>query len=250
MNAYFYKLWLPTVLLSIVVIPFATINWYLVFLCWFLIGPIGTGVGLHRLFAHRQFETYRPLEILIAILGTLSAYGPILYWVSQHQHHHKHADAEEDINSPIKGFWHSFFYWRFTEAATKKIHVKNYCTIRAAKDPVIVFLSKHFIVINLAVIVLLYFISIDLLVTMYLLPVLIEQLRVNVLNSLAHMKLPGSYRIAESKDNSYNNIVLGYLTLGFGWHNAHHANPRELVNSHRWWEIDIEGLVGKLISKK
>jgi stearoyl-CoA desaturase (delta-9 desaturase) len=173
-----------------------------------------------------------------------------LYWVSQHQHHHKHADTDEDINSPLKGFWHSFFYWRFKESATKKIHLKNYCTIRAAKDPVIVFLSTHFIKINLAVMLLLCAISVDLLVSCYLLPILIEQLRVNVLNSLAHMKLPGSYKIADSNDNSYNNVVLGFLTLGFGWHNAHHANPRELINTHRWWEIDVEGLIGKLISKK
>jgi stearoyl-CoA desaturase (delta-9 desaturase) len=250
MNEYFYKLWLPTTILTLALVPLASVNWYIVLVFWFLIGPIGTGVGLHRLFSHRQFETYRPIEILIAILGTLSAYGPILYWVSQHQHHHKHADTEEDINSPVKGFWHSFFYWRFTESATKKIHIKNYCTIRAAKDPVIVFLSNYFIAINLTVMIVLYIISLDLLVSMYLLPVLFEQLRVSVLNSLAHMKLPGSYKIAESKDNSYNNLFLGYLTLGFGWHNAHHVNPRELVNSHRWWEIDIEGLIGKLISKK
>lgn len=250
MNTYFYKLWLPTTILTVALVPLATINWYFVFVCWFLLGPIGTGVGLHRLFAHRQFETYRPLEIIIAVLGTLSAYGPILYWVSQHQHHHKHADTEEDINSPLKGFWHSFFYWRFKDLATKKIHLKNYCTLRAAKDPVIVFLSKHFITINLTVMFVLYLVSVDLLVSIYLIPVLFEQLRVSVLNSLAHMKLPGSYRVFNSKDNSYNNLILGYLTLGFGWHNAHHANPRELVNSHRWWELDIEGLIGKFISKK
>jgi len=38
--------------------------------------------------------------------------------------------------------------------------------------------------------------------------------------------------------------------LGFGWHNNHHHNPRELINSHRWWEVDVEGQIAKLISKR
>jgi stearoyl-CoA desaturase (delta-9 desaturase) len=180
----------------------------------------------------------------------LSAYGPILYWASAHQYHHKHADTDLDLNSPKRGFWHSYLYWRLTEASTKKIDLKNKCVIRAARDPAIVFLSKNFISINWTVIVLLALVDVNLLLSLYILPVFIEQQRMNILNSLAHMKLPGSYKIENTSDNSYNNAVLGILTLGFGWHNAHHSKPWELVNTHHWWELDIEGLIGKFISKK
>ena len=47
----------------------------------------------------------------------------------------------------------------------------------------------------------------------------------------------------DTPDTSQNNILVGLLTLGFGWHNNHHHNPRELVNQYRWWEIDVEGPV-------
>lgn len=254
-NQYFYKLWLPIQVLTVlaffgIIFNVISVNWWQVLIAWFLIGPVGTGVGLHRLFAHRQFETYRPVEIALAVLGTFSAYGPIMYWVAQHQHHHKHADHDEDINTPGKGFWHSFLYWRFSEKATKKVDIRNYCSLRAARDPVIMKLSTYFTPIIYLVMLILLVIDINWLVSLFLIPVFIEQIRVNVLNSLAHMNLPGSYRLFDSDDTSYNNIFLGWLTFGFGWHNAHHANPRELINTHRWWELDVEGIIGKLLSRR
>lgn len=253
-NEYFYKIWLPLTLITMlsfvgVFTGHIQINWWLVVASWFLIGPVGTGVGLHRLFSHRQFETCRPIEIALAVLGTLSAYGPIMYWVTEHQYHHKHVDKEEDINSPAKGFWHSFLYWRFLKDATSKVDIRNYCSIRAARDPLLVNLSLYFVHIIYFTVVVLWLIDTNLLVSLFLVPVFIEHLRVNMLNSVAHIKLPGSYRLFDSNDNSYNNVVLGWLTFGFGWHNAHHANPKELVNSHRWYELDIEGLIGKALSK-
>jgi fatty-acid desaturase len=41
---------------------------------------------------------------------------------------------------------------------------------------------------------------------------------------------------------------LGWLGMGFGWHNNHHAHPGKLILTERWWEIDIEGYVGWVLS--
>lgn len=255
LNNYFYKVYLPVQVLSLVgltllMFGYGTVNWLQVFIVWFLIGPVGIGVGFHKLFSHRQFSTYRPIEILLATLGTLSTYGPIIYWISEHQHHHKFADTEKDINNPSKGFWHSFFYWRFTLDAEHAILIKDRGVLIAIHDPVINFLNKHFnlIVYTFAIVTLLS--GLDNFLSIFVLPILIEQLRLNLLNSVAHLKLLGSYQNFAGKDNSYNNIILGYITFGFGWHNNHHNNPRELINQHNWYEVDIEGCIGKLISKK
>jgi fatty-acid desaturase len=67
---------------------------------------------------------------------------------------------------------------------------------------------------------------------------------------MSHLNIPLSYRNFETKDNSHNNIIIGWLSFGFGWHNNHHHDQRELVNTHHWWEIDIEGQIAKLISKR
>ena len=107
MNWYFYKIWIPlqiATVLSIIAVcmGYVSLNWYVIFLAFFLVGPIGTGVGYHRLFSHRQFETWKPLEYIIAILGTLAAYAPVLFWASQHVYHHKHSDEPGDPSSPMQ----------------------------------------------------------------------------------------------------------------------------------------------------
>ena len=80
-------------------------------------------------------------------------------------------------------------------------------------------------------------------------PLLGERLRINCANSISHINLPGSYKNFEA-NYSFNSVWFGLLSFGIGWHNNHHHNPRELVNSHRWYELDVEGLIGKLLTKR
>jgi stearoyl-CoA desaturase (delta-9 desaturase) len=226
-----------------------SVNWNLAFLAWFLIGPVGIGVGFHRLFGHRQFKTYRLVEYVLAFLGTLSTYAPIYYWIAEHQYHHIHADTEKDINNPDHGFWHSFYYWRFKKDSEDAIHVKNRCMIIAGNDSMLRWFQNNFNFVIFAYMILTIMMGLPYFIALFVFPVLLERVRINMLNSVVHMKMPGSYQnFPDIK--SYNTVWFGLLSFGFGWHNNHHARPRELVNSHRWYEIDIEGLIGKLLSKK
>lgn len=255
MNWYFWRFWLPLQLLTVGVFALAltghiTINWWMVFISWFLIGVVGVGVGYHRLFSHRSFETWKPVEYILATLGTLAAYCPVSFWTAIHQQHHKVSDTEKDPSSPRQfGFWESFLWYRMREDNLKKIHVKNYCFLRLAKDPYLMWLSRYFELINWVVIISVGLISVDLMASLLIVPIFIEHCRVNFISSLAHMKLPGSYRNHETTDDSYNNLLLGFLTFGFAWHNNHHHNARALSLHEKWWEVDIEGLIGKMLSK-
>ncbi len=42
-----------------------------------------------------------------------------------------------------------------------------------------------------------------------------------------------------SHDESRNNALVGILSLGEGWHNAHHAFPTSARHGLRWWELDL-----------
>ena len=42
-----------------------------------------------------------------------------------------------------------------------------------------------------------------------------------------------------SNDESRNNVLLGVLALGEGWHNNHHAFPTSARHGLRWWQVDI-----------
>ena len=89
--------------------------------------------------------------------------------------------------------------------------------------------------------------SLDLLLS-YLIFYWIEILRLGLITSLAHTDAPFSYRNYDTDDKSYNNILLGYLTFGFGWHNNHHAKPMSLDNQVKWWEFDLEAKIAKMIN--
>jgi len=232
------------------------INWWVVGVTWFFIGPIGNGLGFHRFFAHRQFETWRPVEVALAWLGTYASYAPVLFWAGIHQQHHKTSDTPEDLSSPHHfGFMESFFWYRLREGAVKAVDIKNYCVRKILRDKFLMWISKNFVNIVYAIwafwiiVDLTSFFSFSMLASAYIIPVLIEQMRLNSVSSFSHMKLPGQYRPFETNDHTNNHVLLGFLTLGFGWHNAHHHNPRELNNAHNWWEVDVEGLIGKLLSK-
>ena len=256
MNSYFYRIWLPMqalniLCLSLVFIGSVKVSWGVVFVSWFLIGPIGTGVGFHRLFSHRQFETTRPLEIMLAVLGTLTAYAPVLFWAAIHQQHHRISDTKEDISSPkIYGFWQSFLYYRLRKDTLNKIHVRNDCVVKILKDPFLLWISTNFTLIIWIVYLGTACMSLQLLVSCLVLPSLIEHTRTNIISSLSHLNVPFSYRNFATNDSSQNNFILGFLSFGFAWHNNHHYDPGALCLTHKWWELDIEGLCAKLISKR
>ena len=55
------------------------------------------------------------------------------------------------------------------------------------------------------------------------------------INSVTHV---WGYRNYETDEDSRNNLVVGLISNGEGWHNNHHADPRSARHGHRWWEID------------
>jgi stearoyl-CoA desaturase (delta-9 desaturase) len=118
------------------------------------------------------------------------------------------------------------------------------------KDRVLMFMSKQFTKIVYTAVILLALIDINWLISLFVIPAFIEHIRVNSVSSLNHMEIPLSYKNFETTDQGQNNILFGYITCGFGWHNNHHALPIKLINQEQWWEIDIEGIIGWLLTKR
>ena len=66
----------------------------------YVISITGVTLGFHRLLTHRSFQTYKPVEYTLAILGSLAVQGPVMSWVADHRKHHAHTDQEGDPHSP------------------------------------------------------------------------------------------------------------------------------------------------------
>jgi len=246
----FWKVLLPFHILGFIGLFYAYDNMLTLFTFWFLIGVIGNGVAAHRYFAHGQFITYTPIRWVLGFLATLGAIGPLTYWVIQHKVHHSRSDGANDPHTPA---YHSLFYvlyaWAFPQGTNEQEYLKERFAKRLAvsmlHDPFYQFFHKYHYKILYVFCLVLVIIN-PILLLMYCLAYCIDFLRLGLVNYSCHTS---GYRNFETTDNSKNNLLLGWLGMGFGWHNNHHAHPGKLILTERWWEIDIEGYIGWLLSK-
>lgn len=221
-----------------------------VFFFWIFIA-LGNGVAGHRYLCHNQFRVHPWLHWPMMLWCTFAAYSTTMFWYVQHRHHHRHSDKEDDIHSPKNGFWYAMLFWPFSKTRIDHVFEDKHSLINYAKcmrDPAVKFTTNYFIPLNLAFVATLAIIDLNLMYCMAI-AFCIEYIQLGLINTVTHIKnLPGNYRSHDTKDNSQNNVFLGILTLGFGWHNNHHADAGKLILTERWWEIDPEGYVGYILS--
>ena len=227
------------------------LNW--LYVCgFFFLFALGNGTVGHRYFSHNSFKVAKPLHWILALWTTITGYSPIVYWIVQHRHHHAHTDQPEDVHSPRNGLLQAIFLWTVNKDRIDSVFKdpnSMYNYVRAMRDPAIRFFSTYHLYINLIFLLVLYIIDPSLLMAASAAYVL-EQVRLAILNTVHHTPgIPLNYVNHSLKDSSQNNYVLGILTLGFGWHNNHHKNAKKLILTEKWWEIDLEGYVGWMLSK-
>jgi len=232
------------------------------FLLYFM-AAVGQGIGLHRYFSHKCFQTSTTMRCLLALLATMSVQGPIIEWVADHRRHHARSDECGDAHSPVidnhchkmttwKGLWHAQLGWLFTDTSSDlHIFAKD-----LLQDRIVLFFSRTRL--------LWYFVSIvvipgayghglggsehavgSILVAGMLRTALFSQ-SVLALNSIGHTF--GSTRFAQD-NHSRNNALLAILTFGEGWHNNHHRFPRNAYAGLAWYEIDVLGTTITVLEK-
>ncbi|MGL5074743.1 MAG: fatty acid desaturase, partial [Waterburya sp.] len=89
---------------------------------------IGVELGFHRHFSHRAFQANIIIRCMLAILGSMAAQGPLIYWVANHRRHHQYSEQSEDPHSPyiyegkklswLHGLWHSHLGWMINSKMT------------------------------------------------------------------------------------------------------------------------------------
>jgi stearoyl-CoA desaturase (Delta-9 desaturase) len=225
-------------------------------LLWF-VRMFGITAGYHRYFSHRTYQTTRFFQFILAVLGNASAQLGPLWWAAHHRHHHKHADTEQDIHSPVvHGNWWSHIGWVVSPeySQTDEHQIRDF-----AKYPELQYLNRFHMVVPLllamtvTVIGILFEIylpslqtsGLQMLVWGFCVSTVLLYHSTFTINSLAH--IIGSRRFHTS-DNSRNNLFLALITLGEGWHNNHHYYPASERQGFYWWEIDITHYILTLLS--
>jgi stearoyl-CoA desaturase (delta-9 desaturase) len=216
----------------------------------------GLTLGYHRSLAHKGVDLSNRTRKIALIMGAMAAQGPPSFWVAHHRAHHGDPDGSNDPHSPwadgdvqstrIVAFMHAHIGWMFK----KSVRFDSRFIRDIRKDSVALWVDKHYFMILLAGMVLpAAALNIgqpslqSFLLSVYwvgLVRISITHQATWMVNSVCHL---WGYRNYSTADRSRNNWLVAILTLGEGWHNNHHANPRNARHGQKWWEIDPTYLV-------
>jgi stearoyl-CoA desaturase (Delta-9 desaturase) len=191
--------------------------------------------GYHRYFSHRSFKTSRAFQLVLAALGTMAMQNGPLWWASWHRRHHKYSDGPGDAHSPVqRGLVHAHIGW-FLDGSHDTPNLANVRDL--ARYPELRFLDRHkwlpLVVYALAIYLVAGFPGV---VWGFVVSTILCLHATMCINSLSHVW--GSRRYATS-DDSRNNALLAFVTLGEGWHNNHHFDMNAARQGRRLWELDV-----------
>lgn len=225
---------------------------------------IGIGAGFHRYFSHDSFETYGPVRAALAIAGSMAGQGPVKFWVGLHRIHHAKSDQKGDPHSPhlhgeglagrLRGFVYAHIGWNFAHDADSK--ERAWCAMSFRGDRLIRIIDKLY----------LFWVFLGLALpaaiggvvtgtwwgafTGFLWGGLVRMFLVNhtefSINSICHLYGPRPY---QSRDESRNNVWVGLLAFGDGWHNNHHKFPTSAMHGLEWWQFDLNGYLILVLEK-
>ena len=218
----------------------------------YVICGFGVTVGFHRMLTHRSFATYKPVQYLFAILGSMAVQGPVIAWVADHRKHHAHTDVEGDPHSPhghgggfkgaVKGLYYAHMGWLFDRQGEASYRKYARDLVEDAGFRRINKLFPLWVALGIALPAAIgYAIDGTLaaaatgalwggLVRIFLLHHVTWSI-----NSVCHFF--GTRRF-EVEDHSTNVFWLAPLSFGESWHHNHHAFPRSAMHGLRWWEVD------------
>jgi stearoyl-CoA desaturase (delta-9 desaturase) len=229
-----------------------------------VIALVGVEVGFHRLFSHRSFQTYRPIRVALAIMGSMAFQGPVIWWAATHRRHHHYSDRPGDPHSPhlegdgpialMKGLFHAHLGWLFVAGSTRDLDGGHYAP-DLYRDPAIFRVHVTYfgwLLLGFAIPT-----AIGGLATLSLRGACLGFLwggliRIFIMNHVFYWCINSVTHAFGSRpfdvgDQSTNNIWLCIPTLGQSWHNNHHAFPTSAVTQFKWWQIDLGGWFIRLL---
>jgi fatty-acid desaturase len=228
---------------------FFTFSWSGLILCLvfsFLTACLGITLGYHRLFTHRSFQTIKPVEYVLAYLGSLSLQGGPIKWVTTHRLHHKAADKAQDPHNSVKGFLWSHMAWLFYKnPKVTRLIDEGKLAKDLAHDKYMQFLDKYFPLLYVLLAAVLYvagwsiggwYLGLSWVLWGCALRTVYTWHTTWLVNSATHY---WGYRNYDCPDKSRNTWWVALLTFGEGWHNNHHADQRCAKAGHRWFELDV-----------
>lgn len=214
------------------------------FITYYGIMLFGINPGYHRLVSHRGFVSPRWFKIVSLFIGTLGLNASALVWGAMHREHHAYSDTEQDPHSP------SFQNMIKTYYGVISYRPKMKFAKDLLRDNIVMFFHKNYFTINIVYDIILFLINPEFVVYLHLLPAVLVWHATAATNYFTHLPWFG-YRNYETDDKSRNSHILAFLIAGEGYHNNHHADPKNTDFGHKKNEFDLTGwLISKIREDK
>lgn len=206
-----------------------------------LIGCFGISIGYHRYLSHKSFEFKSSILKWFCIAsGCLAGTGSPIGWVAVHREHHRHSDRPGDPHSPhtigLKSFIAKYEYqwnkWPIRDLISNRTHR---------------FIHDYYFLLLASWIGFWACLGLDLMIYVALLPMAISIWASTISNYINHKY---GYKNYNTVDQSKNCWYTAILTFGEGWHNNHHARPKDYNFGKKPWEIDLGAVLITGILKK
>ena len=215
-------------------------EWMIVLVLYVIHTTVGGTVTFHRLLSHKSFETLNWVKQVGTLIGSLGGNGSGLAWAAVHREHHRYTDTEKDPHCPNhKGIFFTQFL-SFTHAPNLR-YVPD-----LLRDKFQLFVHEYYWIINITYVIIISTIDIKAIIYAYFVPALLTWHAGSLINTINH-KI--GYKNNNTKDTSTNNFITGYLVSGEGWHNNHHADPKNKNFGQKWYEFDLGYQFIKLIQR-
>ena len=231
----------------------------------YVFGTLGINLCYHRLLTHRGLVCPKWLEHTLAILGVCCFQDTPARWVAVHRRHHEYSDEAQDPHSPLVSFLWAHLQWIYVEnRELNRLGIYDRYAKDILRDRFYVWLERGntWVLVIVASWVVFFLggtalgfatggTSVEALQTgasllvwgVFLRTVLVWHITWSI-NSVTHLS---GYRNYGTADFSRNNVLVGLISNGEGWHNNHHADPRSARHGHRTWEIDVTWATVRLL---
>jgi fatty-acid desaturase len=229
-----------------------------------LCGLFGINLCYHRLLTHRGLTCPKWLEHAMVIIAMSCLQETPARWVAIHRRHHEFADQQPDPHSPLANFFWSHIGWILVnQPELSRLGIYQRYAKDILRDRFYVALERKncLVWINLGQMPLFFAVGFAvawlagdaaaahaglsiMMFGVFVRTVLVWHITWAV-NSVTHL---WGYRNYETDEASRNNLVVGLISNGEGWHNNHHADPRSARHGHRWFEIDNTWLTIRLLA--
>lgn len=166
-------------------------------------------VGFHRLFTHQAFKCSKAWHYVFALIGTVTWFGSPIQWSALHITHHRESDKGTD---PHYTDWKYLFWKRY-----RPVKLDVFRTKRLMRSNFHQFIHNYYVLIALAFIAALYFISPLLLIFGYLVPMAALGMAGGIHQVISH-------RGNKPRDDHWLEWI---IPLGGEWgHAQHHRKAR------------------------